>query len=136
MTYYCHRCAAQLGYLATVYTSGPLQSAYQLGKFVKHTVPGGDASVFESTASGPYGRYIVGAAASGLVELDDRGRRNIIYIAGQKTGFNYKDGALVGPTDAVKVVLSSGGKKVHAFPVSAAALATKRCASCGDSIAS
>jgi hypothetical protein len=39
MSSYCHRCAAALGYLQDMYTSDPLQSPYQLEKFIKHTVP-------------------------------------------------------------------------------------------------
>jgi hypothetical protein len=138
MTYYCHRCAETLGHLTNVYTSDPLQSTYQLGKFLKHTVPGTflDSSVFNSTSTGPYGDYIVSAAASGAVELDDRGRRNFIWLAGKQTGFEYKDAVLIGPTDGVKVVLSSEEKKVHAFPVVAAQLMTRSCASCGKLIAS
>lgn len=131
--YYCHRCAARLGYLQDVYTSDPLQSQYQLGKFMKHTLPPShpSASVFNSTSTGDYANYVVDAAASGAVELDAYGRRNIIWIAGRPTGFSYKGGALVGPTDGVKLVLSSEATKVHAFPVNASSLVTHVCASCG-----
>ncbi len=54
MRYYCHPCSAQLGYLQDVYTSDPLQSQYQLDKFIKHTVPlfHPSASVFNSTSTG------------------------------------------------------------------------------------
>lgn len=133
MSYYCHRCAARLGYLQDVYTSDPLQSQYQLDKFIKHTVPLShpSASVFDSTSTGEYASYVVDAAASGAVELDVYGRRNFIWLAGRPTGFSYKDGALVGPTDGVKVVLSSEATRVHAFPVKAANLVTRMCASCG-----
>jgi hypothetical protein len=121
MTYYCHRCAAGLGYLQGVYTSDPLQSPYQLDKFIKPTVPLShpSASIFNSTSTGDYANYVVDAATSGAVELDVYGRRNIIWVAGRPTGFSYNNGALVGPTDGVKVVLSSEDTKVHAFPVSA-----------------
>src|SRR5882724_1652813 len=99
MTYYCHRCAARLGYLQDVYTSDPLQSPYQLVKFMKHILPLShqSASVFNSTSSGDYANYVVDAGASGAVELDAQGRRNIILIAGRPTGFSYVAGALVGP---------------------------------------
>jgi len=132
MSYYCHRCAVILGYFQDVYTSAPLQSQYQLDKFIKHTVPltHPSASVFNSTSAGPYANYVVDTAASGAVELDARGRRNFIWLAAHPTGFSYQDGVLVGPTDGVKVVLSSEETKVHAFPVSASDLATRRCANC------
>ena len=133
MTYYCHRCAAQRGYLQDVYTSDPLQSPYQLDKFIKHTVPFShpSASVFNNTSTGEYASYVVDAAASGAVELDAYGRRNFVWLAGRPTGFSYKDGALVGPTDGVKVVLSSEATRVHAFPIKAADLVTRMCACCG-----
>ena len=133
MSYYCHRCAARLGYLQNVYTSGPLQSPYPLDKFIKHTLPLSHpfASVFNSTITGDYANYVVDTAASGAVELDAQGRQNFVWLAGYPTGFRYKDGALVGPTDGVKVVLSSDPTKVHAFPVKAAKLVTRLCASCG-----
>ena len=133
MTYYCHRCAAQRGYLQDVYTSDPLQSPYQLDKFIKHTVPFShpSASAFNNTSTGEYASYVVDAAASGAVELDAYGRRNFVWLAGRPTGFSYKDGALVGPTDGVKVVLSSEATRVHAFPIKAADLVTRMCACCG-----
>jgi hypothetical protein len=131
--YYCHPCAARQGYLHDVYTSDPLQSPYQLDKFVKHTLPLShpSASVFNSTSTGTYADYVVDVAASGAVELDALGRRNFVWLAGCPTGFSYKDGVLVGPTDGVKVVLSSEATKIHAFPVNAADLVTRMCASCG-----
>jgi hypothetical protein len=78
-----------------VYTSDPLQSQYQLDKFIKHTLPLShpSASVFKSTSTGDYANYVVGAAASGAVELDAYDRRNFIWLAGRPTGFSYKDGA-------------------------------------------
>ena len=138
MTYYCRSCDRELGLLENVYTSDPLQSEYQWGKFLKHTVAGvlPDSSVFNSTSTGRYAYYIVNTGASGAVEIDCRGRRNIVLLAGQPTGFEYRNGILVGPTDGVKMVLSSGPAKVHAFPVSAAALTTKPCARCGGPVAS
>lgn len=133
MSYYCHRCAALLGYLQDVYTSDPLQSPYQLDRFMKHTLPLShpSASVFNSTSTGDYANYVVDAAASGGVEFDAHGRRNIIWLAWRPTGFDCKNGALAGPTDGVKVVLSSEATRVHAFPVNSANLATRACASCG-----
>ncbi len=136
MTHYCHRCAVRLGFLQDAYTSDPLQSQYQLGKFVKHTLPPSHpfASVFNSTSTGDYAGYVVNTAASGAVEIDGHGRRNIIWIAGRPTGFSLQNGALVGPTDGVKLVLSSEATRVHAFPVSSTSLATSACASCGGLI--
>jgi hypothetical protein len=133
MSSYCHRCAAALGYLQDMYTSDPLRSPYQLEKFIKHTVPLTHpfASVFNSTSTGQYANYVVDTAASGAVELDARGRRNFIWLAGHPTGFSYRDGVLIGPTDGVKLVLSSEETRAHAFPVRAAELVTRMCTRCG-----
>jgi hypothetical protein len=133
MTYSCHRCAAGRGELQNVYTSDPLQSQYQLDKFIKHTVPlvHPSASVFNSTSTGVYANYILDTAASGAVEIDAHGRRNIVWIAGRENGFSFRGGTLVGPTDGVKVVLSSEATLVHAFPISSTSLATHTCAWCG-----
>ena len=133
MSHYCHRCAAQSGYLQDVYTSEPLQSQYQLHKFMKHTIPSSHpfSSIFSSTSTNDYASYIVTTANSGSVEIDSRGRRNIIWVAGRPTGFSYVGGVLSGPTDGVKVVLSSEATKVHAFPVNTASLKTEQCAQCG-----
>jgi hypothetical protein len=73
----------------------------------------------------------VNAAASGAVELEAQGRRKFIWLAGHPTGFSYKDGVLISPTDGVKLVLSSETTRVHAFPVKATDLVTQVCASCG-----
>jgi hypothetical protein len=124
MTYYCHRCAMERGLLQDVYTSEPLPSHTSSPSFIKHTLPAShpSASVFNSTSTGDYADYVVDAAASGAVEFDGHGRRNIIWIAGRQTGFRFHNGALVGPTDAVKVVLSSDATKVHAFAVNSTSL--------------
>src|SRR5262245_12080078 len=99
MSSYCHRCATRRGYLQNVYTSDPLQSSYQLDKFIKHTLPLShpSTSVFNSTSTGKYANYVVDATASGAVELDARGRRNFVWLAGHPTGFSYMDGALIAP---------------------------------------
>lgn len=136
--FYCHPCSVCLGLLNDVYTSETLGTHYQLAKFMKHTVPGAlhDAvSVFESTSTGRYEQHVVDAGASGAVEIDERGRRNIILLAGERTGFRWEGGVLQGPQDGVKVVLSSESGKVHAFPIDASALRTDRCARCGGLIA-
>ena len=131
---YCHQCGVELSLLRDVYTSEPLGTSYQLGKFMKHTAPNpllDVVSVFETTSEGRYRNYIVDAAASGGVELDDAGRRNIVWLAGERTGFRYEAGRLAGPTDGIKVVLSSEARKIHAFPIRAATLTTTYCARCG-----
>jgi hypothetical protein len=103
-TLYCHRCGVALGHLNDVYTSDPLGTPYQLTKFMKHTVPSAlfdVVSVFETTSTGRYERYVVDAAASGAIEIDDHGRRNFIWLAGKRTGFRCEGGILRGPQEGI-----------------------------------
>jgi hypothetical protein len=133
---YCHQCAQRLGLLADVYTSAPLQSKYQLNKFTKHTIPHShpSASVFGTTSTGEYVKYVADAAASGSVEIDAYGRRNIIRMPGHPTGFRIDKGATLGPTDGVKVVLSSDAFRVHGFPINSTSLVSNICAACGGAV--
>ncbi len=136
-SYYCHKCAASLGHLSRAYTSEPLGTTYQLAKFIKHTVPDPKfriQSVFESGTTQKYAAYIVEASLSGSVELDDKGRRNIIWAAGEPTGFLFKSGALVRPQDAVKVVLSTETQRIHAYPQNSTTFTAGRCLKCGGPV--
>ena len=59
--YYCHTCAAKRGYL-NVPTSSPLNSNYQLEKYMKHTVPNPSysvQSVFPSASTQAYQNYLL-----------------------------------------------------------------------------
>jgi hypothetical protein len=112
-------------------------AAYQLGKFMKHTVPDPEymvQSVFASDSTRKYADYVVQSSLSGSVEFDDRNRRNIIWAAGEEMGFLYKDGALQQPQDAVKVVLSSETGKIHAFPQDTTTFSATSCANCGGPV--
>ena len=78
---YCHPCGARQGYFYDVDPADLLQNAYQVEKFRKHTTfPLSHAftSVFNTTRTGEYGDYVVDTAASGVVEVDPQGRRNIM----------------------------------------------------------
>ncbi len=136
-TYYCHLCALGLGLLQNVFTSDPLQSPYQYGKFQKHTELSTSyslQSVFGSTSTGEYADYVVRAGSSGAVEIDDRGRRNLIVLATSPTGVEYRHGVKRATADAVKVVLSSAADQVHAFPFSFSNAHTERCLNCGAAL--
>lgn len=135
--HYCHKCGAALGHLHPAYTSELLGTSYQLDKFMKHTVPDQQypvQSVFASDSTKKYADYIVQSSLSGSVEFDDQNRRNIIWAAGEETGFLYKDGVLQQPQDAVKVVLSSETGKIHALPHNTTAFSTARCENCGGPV--
>jgi len=108
-----------------------------LEKFYKHTVPptcSGLISIFDEPSYENYKNYILYTVASGCIEVDDMGRENIIWTAGKKTGFTFKDGVLQCPTDAIKVVLNTTDQKIHAFPVGSQSLGTETCAICGKPI--
>jgi hypothetical protein len=123
--------------MRSIYTSAPLSTSYQLVKFVKHTVPDSGyavQSVFESTSTAAYANYICNASAAGAVEYDVHRRRNIIWVAGLPVGFEFRDGVLVRPQDAVKVVLSSETARIHAYPQASSDFSLARCANCGTLI--
>ena len=132
-THYCHSCAVALGMVAPTLL-GPLQQTqYQLSKFIKHTAPTGTYpknSIFHQPDHQAYEKYIVTAAASGYLEIDDHGRKNLIYFAGQETGLCRDGSGFSWPCSGVTVVLSHDLAKAHAFPADCAP-ECRVCANCG-----
>lgn len=103
---------------------------YQLGKYIKHTVPTSSYdfnTVFTQPGSATYFNFIVSAAASGHLEIDDRSRKNLVWVASAQTGFAYQHGSLVGPTDAVKVVFTYDKQKMHEYPIHSSELQNGIC---------
>jgi hypothetical protein len=136
-TYCCHRCAAARGDLVSIHTGSLLETDYQLGHYMKHAVP--DArfnvqSVFGSPSTQAYENYIVSSSLSGSVEIDDRGRKNIIWAAGKEIGFRYENGVLKHPEDVVKVVLSTDSGKIHAYSQSSTQFSGSHCVVCGNDV--
>lgn len=136
-TYYCHHCAAKRNYLAPFHTTSLLDTPYQLVNYMKHTVP--DAtykiqSVFSSTSTEAFADYVVNSSLAGSVEIDDLGRKNIIWSAGKDIGFRYEQGFLIHPEDVVKVVLSTDSGRVHAYSQSSTQFDEARCVDCGNPI--
>lgn len=133
-TYFCHQCSVQLGHLRRPPTGKVVGSSYQLAKYLKHTVPDAGIeiqSVFETPSTQAYAEFLVDALAAGSVEIDDRGSTNVIWAAGQPTGFLFRSGSLTRPQDAVKVVLSSNTSKVHAYPANSTNFIGVTCSQCG-----
>ena len=132
--FYCHTCAAGRGYLANVFTSGLLQSTYQLEKYMKHTLPsslstsGAVQTFFSNPSTSEYETHVVDAINSGAVKIHGK-RRNFIFAAGRQTGWSCTYGVFAGPTDGVLVVLTSEPMHIHAFPV--ATTTSGACADCG-----
>lgn len=115
----------------------PSGTTYQLEKFYKHTVPPVSLktiSIFEMSNNKKYKEYFVNTLASGCLELDDGGRENIIWVAGKKQGYLFKNGVLQGDVDGVKIVLPYDPNKIHAFPAGSSSLKTITCINCGQKI--
>jgi hypothetical protein len=136
-TRYCHKCAGELGYLRQPTGEELIATTYQLEKYIKHTVPDPKyqvQSVFTTPSTEAYASYVLNTMAAGSVELDDRGRTNVIWTAGAPTGFLFKRGVLVQPQEAVKVVLSSSTGEIHTFPANSTTFVATTCARCGGPI--
>lgn len=128
----CHSCASVEGHMPGLPSGSATGTNYQLDKFLKHTVPpSASTSVISVFSSGSkYSNYIVNTMLSGAVEFDSLGRKNIVWYAGEHTGFVHVSGTVIAPTDGIKVVLSSNAMKIHAFPTGTQELTLDRCAQC------
>lgn len=140
--YYCHKCASSiLGFVQPSDITSLSATSYQLGKFVEHTAPASSAlskpvnSIFDDPSYAGYKKYIINTAASGWVEQDKKGRTNLVWYAGKKTGVEYRNGAFYAPANGVKVVLFDNAFTIHAFPFfTPSKLKTVKCLNCGASI--
>ena len=133
-TYYCHPCAAIKGWMSAASPSSLTGTPYQLEKFIKHTVPTISypvLSIFDNPAYDAYRNYIVYTSGSGCLEVDNKSRRNLIWVAGERVGATFENGVLKSPNDAVKVVLYDNEWKIHAYHTLSEYVETKRCAGCG-----
>ena len=111
----------------------PTGTSYQLEKYIKHTIPSAQShaiSIFDMSEGKSFKDFITNTLASGCVEIDDQGRKNIIWIAGKKQGYIWANNALQGDEDGVKVVLSDNPDRIHAFPIASSSLEKGRCMSC------
>ena len=135
--YYCHKCGVEQHGFGNVSTGLLLDSTYQLGKFMKHTIPSTGynlASVFNDPSTQAYERYMVNTLASGCYEIDDQGRRNIIWVAGSPIGAQYRKGEYELSENSVKVVLSTDPQRIHAYPISSTSISTGFCSDCSTSV--
>ena len=132
--YYCHNCAEILGLLPVNVVSNYTGSFVQLDKFIKHTMPTTSFiinSIFQSNDYVQYKDYMVNSILSGSVEIDNLGRMNIVWIAGEKTGATYVNGSFITDNNSIKVVKSSDCNEIHGYPTSSADLELKICSNCG-----
>jgi hypothetical protein len=135
--YYCHECALKMGLLHPAEPMILTGTEYQLNKYLKHTAPTSDYNfntIFTGPASSTYHSYIVTTIASGHVQVDDRGRTNVLWVASGPTGITFHKGNFAGPTNAVKVVYHDNENKIHGFPIQSSALGVATCVSCGRPI--
>ncbi|MGA2111723.1 MAG: hypothetical protein ABSG98_06180 [Anaerolineales bacterium] len=134
---YCHSCSVLLGLFRPELPDSLTGTSYQLAKYIKHTAPTGTYpynSIFEDTGFPQYMEYIVTATVSGSAQLDDRGRVNLLYLAGREIGLTYAHGELLAPADAILVVFHDNQWKIHGFPVDSRDLVPSYCANCGAPI--
>ncbi|MEI6122331.1 MAG: hypothetical protein WCQ95_01760 [Bacteroidota bacterium] len=132
--YYCHQCAEILGFLPANNVLNYTGSAVQLDKFIKHTMPTASYkinSIFQSNDYVQYKDYMVNSICSGSVEIDNFGRMNIVWIAGEKTGATYITGSFITDNNSVKVVKSWDCNEIHGYPTSSDDLELKICSNCG-----
>jgi hypothetical protein len=136
-TYYCHQCAKQKGLIEDPPAGKKVRSQYQYDKHEKHTQIDSSyrlQSIFSDPSTFVYADYMVSTMMEGAVEIDDFGRKNLIWCAGKQTGFRVEAGNMIRPTDAVKVVLSSASSSVHAYPENSTSFDAGKCAECGKPI--
>ena len=108
--YYCHRCAAELGYIHEPSTGKKVRTQYQLEKYAKHTAPDSEhaiQSVFLQSDTSAYAGYMVSALLAGAVEVDEQGRHNVVWVAGTPTGFLYEHGQLMRPLGHANISTTS-----------------------------
>ena len=132
--FYCRECAAKKGWINPPTGFDPIGNSYQVAKFIKHTTPTGiypPNSVFDSSSYLSYSGYLTSALTFGCLEIDDSGRRNIVWFAGERLGQTNFRHSSARPDSAVKVVLPFNSQQVHQFPTAANSIIQGYCAICG-----
>ena len=138
--YYCNQCAVSNRIISpfNAKSSNLTGTAYQCGKFMKHTAPKGTFqgknSIFLCPTYEKYKEYIITGSISGMVEVDEFGRKSIIWYAGRETGVLYIDGDYVAPENGVRIVLPEDSKKIHAYPFSGLLNKKHICSICGNDL--
>jgi len=117
-----------------------ISGSYQIEKFIKHTVPVSMymhrfVSIFDNPTYDAYRGYTIDSSGSGCLEIDDGGRRSLIYVAGRRVGATYRNGLYVRPDDAIRVVWYENEWKIHTYPTYSEYVETQTCADCGRPVA-
>ena len=137
--YYCPNCATMNGLKSGIDTSDVLGTSYQQGKHRKHTVPSTShpvQSVFDSSSTQYYEDCIQEAIFKGFVEIDDHGRKNVLFCpsTGGDVGSKYKWGKLATRVDTVVVVNTSAPSEIHPFLTNSSHFSTQACEKYGGSL--
>jgi hypothetical protein len=142
-TYYCYKCASASGILPStdVKSLNLTGSSYLLQKFMEHTVPSAGAgktknSLYDDATYDAYKNYCVSGSASGSVEIQPDGKKNLIWYAGEKLGPSFENGTFNFDGDTVKIVYPENTGKLHHFHVDSNDYKTVVCATCGGPLLS
>lgn len=138
-TYWCHNCMVSASLVSVASPLSLTSGSYMVGKYMKHTAPSPNPaykkrSIFNDPTYQAYETYIVNTAASGFLELDDAGHKNVIWLAGSTIGVYYESGSYIAPTDGVKLVFPENDQKLHAFSISSSTNKVVLCSVCGRPI--
>ncbi len=143
-TYYCHTCALKLGLYAPPVDPASINltgNVYTLTKFIEHTVPASSShkklnSIYADPTYQTYKNYYVSGSASGSLEIQPDGKKNLILHAHKKLGSAFETGSFKFSGEAVKIVYPENTGKLHHFHVDANSYSLKICANCGCAILS
>ena len=132
--FYCHPCAVANKIVIPAEFVNLTGTAYQLEKYVKHTVSADSyqfVSIFDNPEYDDYSGYIVTGSISGMLEIDDYGRKNWLWYAGRRTGALFVDGEYSMPASGIKIVFPEDDTKIHAYPVTSSPGTIHSCTICG-----
>ncbi len=90
--YFCHLCSVS-SLVTPEFPTSLTGTFYQLEKYIKHTAPTGTYplnSIFIDPTYNTYRGYILTGTLSGLLEIDNYGRKNYLWYAGEVTGAEYR----------------------------------------------
>lgn len=144
--YYCNKCAGN--YLESNFVGANTNftgSNYQNNKWYKHMEGSGSYplnSVFKkedfegNSEYDTYKNYMIEGKYSGSLEIDDKGRENIIYFAGKDIGLTLdsNDNIISNQNEFLKIVCWKDVNHIHSFTTSSNDLHVHTCELCGEPI--
>ena len=137
--FYCHECAAKNGWMNVATEANLTGTPYQNGRFIKHTTPSGIypiISVFDDPSYSANSGYLASASMFGCLEVDDSGRRNLVWDAEKRVGQTFSGTTVLRADSAIKVVLPYNPRKIHLFPTASDLISRGQCVGCGRFLAS